>query len=199
MPGTLRASIQPAGVFLSTDGGVTWTPDDRDLAVTEVFGLAIDSQSAVYGRTRSGVFRLSNPRARWTAANVGLPASPTLDILALAVDPRDSRIVYAGTATHGAFKSLDAGQTWRPINVGLSAPEVVAAPADPGPARGRVKLIERIEGPGRPIVEALGIGERTEMSRPQDCNTCRCEVLRISSTDYLELGCACTRMACRTR
>jgi photosystem II stability/assembly factor-like uncharacterized protein len=36
-------------------------------------------------------------------------------VSALAFNPKDSRIVYAGAATGGVFKSIDRGVTWQPI------------------------------------------------------------------------------------
>jgi hypothetical protein len=34
-------------------------------------------------------------------------------------DPADSNILYAGTAGHGVFKTVDGGANWRQINDGL--------------------------------------------------------------------------------
>jgi hypothetical protein len=35
----------------------------------------------------------------------------------LAIDPNNTSVVYAGTAGTGAFKSVDGGATWNPLNV----------------------------------------------------------------------------------
>lgn len=185
-------------IYKSTDGGVTWRPSSAGVADPWISILAIAPQKphTVYARTESGIFRMTHRSGEWIPVNTGLPNPSTLRILALVADPRDPRIVYAGTATHGIFKSIDGGQNWRAVNAGLSAPEIVAAPPDPGLSRGRIKLIETLAGPGRPIIEGLGIGERTDISRPEDCNTCRCAVRRISPTEYLELECVCTLIGC---
>ena len=41
-----------------------------------------------------------------------------LDVWALAVDPQDSSILYAGTQATGVFKSTDGGATWNLANGG---------------------------------------------------------------------------------
>ncbi len=40
---------------------------------------------------------------------------PGQNISALAFNPKDSRTVYAGAATGGAFNSTDRGLSWRPV------------------------------------------------------------------------------------
>src|SRR5438128_379966 len=42
------------------------------------------------------------------------------DVGALAVDPSNPSIVYAGTYKGGVFKSTDGGQTWSPRNTGFT-------------------------------------------------------------------------------
>src|SRR5262245_6650452 len=39
---------------------------------------------------------------------------------AIAVDPSTPTTVYAGTDSGGFFKSLDGGDTWNPIDAGIS-------------------------------------------------------------------------------
>jgi hypothetical protein len=42
-------------------------------------------------------------------------------IQALAVDPFNPSVIYAGTAVGGVFKSTDTGETWLPSNNGLGS------------------------------------------------------------------------------
>lgn len=42
-------------------------------------------------------------------------------VSALAVDPKDARIVYAGSLGRGVFQSVNGGATWAPLNDGLPA------------------------------------------------------------------------------
>jgi len=48
----------------------------------------------------------------WTPINNGLAS---LNIRALAMNQRDSRILYAGTNGSGLYRSTDAGATWTPL------------------------------------------------------------------------------------
>ena len=52
----------------------------------------------------------------WTSIG---PESGT--VYALAIDPRDHSVVYAGT-NGGVFKSIDSGVHWSPVNAGLPMP-----------------------------------------------------------------------------
>lgn len=50
---------------------------------------------------------------------------------ALAIDPSNSRILYAGTEAGGVFKSTDAGESWRPASEGLATKSVRGLAIDP--------------------------------------------------------------------
>src|SRR3954465_14481062 len=60
-------------------------------------------------------------------------------ILALAIDPRNTDTLYAGTASGAVFKSIDGGSNWRAVNSGLtgvaeghtSIPALVIDPSSP--------------------------------------------------------------------
>lgn len=53
-------------------------------------------------------------------------------VYALAVDPRNPRIVYAGTEGAGVFRTLDGGTSWAPRSRGLGGtPWVIALAIDP--------------------------------------------------------------------
>src|SRR2546426_7570529 len=82
----------------------------------------------LYAGTCGGVFKSTDGGGSWSAANVGLSAT---SVLALAIDPQASTILYAGTSGGGAFKSSDGGGSWSAANVGLSATSVLALAIDP--------------------------------------------------------------------
>lgn len=52
-------------------------------------------------------------------------------VYALAIDPHQIQLVFAGTATHGIFKSQDGGEHWQPSNVGLKGLQVLALAISP--------------------------------------------------------------------
>jgi cysteine-rich repeat protein len=71
-------------------------------------------------------------------------------VLAIAIDPSDSAIVYAGTNA-GVFKSTDAGQTWGSANGGTSMFSVNVLAIDPhNPATVMAAAVAGYAGPGVP-------------------------------------------------
>ncbi|HEY8477730.1 MAG TPA: hypothetical protein VIN09_12780, partial [Chloroflexota bacterium] len=75
--------------------------------------------------------------SRQASAGVGAWTPMDLDNLrvnAVAVDPTNPSIVYAGTNGQGVFRSVDGGRTWSQINSGLQnvfVNDIVISPTDP--------------------------------------------------------------------
>lgn len=105
--------------------------------------IALDSAGSLYmtGRVSSPDFPLSNS-SQTTAGGAGLYRSESLapwalagnglgsvKVLALAADPRNNAVVYAGTS-HGVFKTADAGLNWK-SGSGLPADMVTSVAVDP--------------------------------------------------------------------
>jgi photosystem II stability/assembly factor-like uncharacterized protein len=110
------------GIFTSADGGEHWTaerlsaiPGDR----LYVGPLAVDGRNPgrAFAATNHGVYRRVD--GGWVPTNSGLGATA---VGALAVD---GRILYAGTAGDGLFRSADHGLRWSPANDGLVRSVVV--------------------------------------------------------------------------
>ena len=111
-------------VFKSTDGGGSWSGLNNGLSKIYVYALAIDSTNAntIYGAgTQVGrdgvVIKSTNSGGSWSAS---YPVSPDgyVDMHALAVDPNNPNIIYAGGRL-GVFKSTNGAQSWIPVNSGL--------------------------------------------------------------------------------
>jgi len=51
--------------------------------------------------------------------------------LALAIDPKNPSIIYAGTYGGGVFESTNGGASWSAINSGLTNLDVLALAIDP--------------------------------------------------------------------
>ncbi len=84
-----------------------------------------------------GVYRTANGGASWTqqativTAN-GVGSIATADILALAMDPQDSKAIYAGTKAAGLVYSLDGAATWQQArHAGLREGAIAAVAVDP--------------------------------------------------------------------
>jgi photosystem II stability/assembly factor-like uncharacterized protein len=107
-----------SGVYESKDGGETW----HQLAGTR--GVRIESLSMWPGDphimaagTEKGVYFSSDAGVNWKLISKA-DNNEMQDITALAFDPADSKILYAGTP-HLPWKTTDGGATWNPTHEGL--------------------------------------------------------------------------------
>jgi hypothetical protein len=104
------------GIARSLDGGITW---EKVLDHYDVRALVV-SGGTVFAVTATGFLRGSNRGSSWRSLGRGLP---TLDLAALALDPRRPIVLYAAGANGGIFRSADGGSTW------ISTPAARAVPA----------------------------------------------------------------------
>jgi photosystem II stability/assembly factor-like uncharacterized protein len=79
------------------------------------------------GTQGGGVFKSTNFGGTWTEVNIGLANT---SIQALAVDPLNAQVVYAGTGA-GVFRSVDGAATWQPFSEGLNNTAIRALLVDP--------------------------------------------------------------------
>jgi photosystem II stability/assembly factor-like uncharacterized protein len=107
-----------AGLFVSSDGGATWTrpAEMRGQAVLSLTLAPSDPRTMVAG-TFEGVFRSVDGGEHWQRI------SPTGDkelheVESLAIDPADPDTIYAGT-WHLPWKTTDGGKTWKSIKQGI--------------------------------------------------------------------------------
>jgi hypothetical protein len=87
--------------------------------------IAIDpgDSDIVYGaRDGEGIFKSVDGGTSWTPVNDGLGS---FSIFALAVDPQNTSVLYAGTSS-GVFKSANGGARWEAASVGLESSEDLA-------------------------------------------------------------------------
>ena len=127
-----RNALQPQNLgdvaYKTTDGAASWTP----VRFGERFYLqawAIDplDSANVYAGTTAGVFKSTDEGRSWIKTNSGLTS---LDVRALAVDPKNPVTVYAATSGGGLFKSTDRGSRWSPANAGLTNTNVQSLALD---------------------------------------------------------------------
>ncbi len=139
-PDVIYAGMLFYGIYRSTDGGQTWTRLSNGLPAQNQFtrvqiAIAPSDPDVMYASftdtdwmSLEGFYYSNDGGASWTRRN-GTP-----DYLypqgfydhTIAVDPFDSRVVYAGGVYpynffyHGLMKSTNAGITWSDITVGSS-------------------------------------------------------------------------------
>src|SRR5574341_108749 len=120
IPSTLYAGTFDAGVFKSTDNGLTWTA--TGLTSYQVGALVLDpgTPTTLYAGTGGGgVFTSKDAGNTWAAINAGLTDTA---VLALALDHSRPSTLYAGTSS-GVFKSTDGGDTWAATSLTSMEPD----------------------------------------------------------------------------
>jgi photosystem II stability/assembly factor-like uncharacterized protein len=153
--GPAYAAVLGRGIFTRVDG--TWRPANApvptDCCVESVVDtVAVDPRHAanVYASTNGAVFRSANGGATWSESPLPALFGDGVDVSALAVDPKNSRTVYAlaaRDATTGdglrqsyeslVMKSMDGGRTW-PTRARVRAVDFPAAPAGSAQSAGHV-------------------------------------------------------------
>lgn len=141
-PDVQYTGSQGEGIWKSTDGGRVW----RQVLAFPGFGdvpVALAVDPAQSRRVYAAVLRAvpSSPhdlpprgeiwRSKDGGATWGRLLTTAAPILALAIDPTDPRVVYAGLDHLGVLKSADRGATWRAARRGLKAYTVLDVAADP--------------------------------------------------------------------
>jgi photosystem II stability/assembly factor-like uncharacterized protein len=70
----------------------------------------------------------------WKRVNIGQDFARDT-VTAIAIDPKDPDVLYAGTENAGIYKSIDGGQSWRPALNGLGATRIDSLVIDPSNPR----------------------------------------------------------------
>ena len=107
------------GFFKSKDGGLTWreAPELRKEALHSMTQAESNPDILLVG-TITGVYRSNDSGETWTPLPTIPKAGNEVDVESLAIDPRDSNIIYAGT-WYLPYKSTDGGQSWKIIKNGI--------------------------------------------------------------------------------
>jgi photosystem II stability/assembly factor-like uncharacterized protein len=102
-----------AGIYKTTNGGATWSATGSDLLP---LSLIIDptDPNILYAGFNGDLQKTTDGGDTWVSSANGID-NPL--VFSFAIDPNNTSVVYAGTAGTGAFKSVDGGITWNPLNV----------------------------------------------------------------------------------
>jgi photosystem II stability/assembly factor-like uncharacterized protein len=121
-PTTLYASGGTfAAIFKSTDRGDTWEKLTLPVGGTShLYDLALDPKNGerLWAATEDGLLVSTDGGASWTRSD---NRTGRYLVAAVAVDPRDSSHLLAGTGGEGVFVSRDGGASWAPSGSGLAA------------------------------------------------------------------------------
>jgi photosystem II stability/assembly factor-like uncharacterized protein len=120
--GTFADQMAAAGIYVSRDGGLTWTPaNDTVSGNANVIDLAVDRNDSrtVYAATgNQGLLKTTDGGQSWRRINQGLSASPTA--LSVTIHPTNPSTLYAGLGAGGLYRSWNSGDTWQAVPAGLN-------------------------------------------------------------------------------
>lgn len=107
------------GLFESFDGGKTWSvqSDFKNVGVRALAASQSTPSEFVAGTTSKGVFLSADSGKTWK--QISDPSNLEMQgISALAVDPKNADVIYAGTS-HLPWRTTDGGKTWESIHSGM--------------------------------------------------------------------------------
>ena len=117
---------------VKADNGYSWIPMNKGLADMIFRGNSISTlivypknTQTLYAAASNGVYRSMDGGASWTQAGL-----KDKTVRSLAVNPKDSKIIYAEVQDAGLFKSTDSGRTWTQINTGLTNIQITSIAID---------------------------------------------------------------------
>jgi photosystem II stability/assembly factor-like uncharacterized protein len=99
-------------ILTSRDAGRSWRATGRGPGAASISAFAVDARTATaYAAIGGGIAKMTG--GRWRTVNTDQ------SVTALAVDPRDPDVVYAGEGGDlaGLLKSTDGGRSWRALRV----------------------------------------------------------------------------------
>ena len=117
--------------------GATWEPIGPPGGIVRSISFGRSNPDVVYAAVLGGgIFRSADAGVTWSGAAAGLSS---LRAVAVAADPTDDRVAFAGTyqggePAGGVFKTTDGGATWVPSGDGLVNHQITALRIDPAAA-----------------------------------------------------------------
>lgn len=114
-----------SGVYISTNGGESWTSTGMDSILTVSFAVTPDGTGGtnLFAGTAHGVYLSTNDGISWSLASEGLPKSPNDSLVFESVSyfAVSGRNLFANTVYDGVFLSTNNGTSWTAVNTGLTS------------------------------------------------------------------------------
>jgi photosystem II stability/assembly factor-like uncharacterized protein len=118
LAGTWVLGSDDGGLFVSTNGGHTWTsnPEMEHQSIRALTAAPSNGRIVVAG-TLKGVYRSDDSGTHWKL--ISPPGSTEIhEVESIAIDPTNPEIIYAGT-WHLPWKTTDGGANWSNIKQGI--------------------------------------------------------------------------------
>jgi photosystem II stability/assembly factor-like uncharacterized protein len=110
----------PTGVYRTTDGGLTWTPNDYYIPSVNSLSLI---GGTLYAATSGGPYQSIDGGKSWTSlTSTGLSGIGGVGIIV--ENPSGTNLFYANAA--GVFRSTNSGASWQSCHSGIIAGQISA-------------------------------------------------------------------------
>ncbi len=112
-PRIMIAGTENAGIFVSHDGGKTWSQSGNGIDSLAIYTVSFDpkDERILYaGGYDTGFMKSTDGGKTWKSFDSGLSEET---IHGIAVDPDNPQDIYVATIPGGVFKSADGGKTWK--------------------------------------------------------------------------------------
>lgn len=123
-----------AGVYLTTNGGDSWTRTLSDETINSV-EFATSDPNIAYAGSAGSIYRSSDGGQTWdrvsSPPNWGPPGIIGGFPIDFQVDPRDPNRLFANNYGGGNFLTTDGGRTWAAASDGYTGAQVRALAVDP--------------------------------------------------------------------
>ena len=135
--GTIYLGGDVAGVYKTADHGKHWRLINNGLKGYGVYSLAVDRRNpeTVYAATTDGLHKSTDGGEHWQfiaksgPRDLRITAERDVSVRAIAVDPSDGNVVYAGSPGGKVYKSTDGALTWKEVyQVPTTVPAEAAVP-----------------------------------------------------------------------
>jgi hypothetical protein len=115
--GDFLAGVSGAGLYRSTDDGITWTPVALSFSQASILALARKpGDSLIFLATQNNAYRSTDDGLMWNPCS----GNPSPDAILGFVYQHSSATWYAATRWEGVFRSTDDGLSWSRANGGLT-------------------------------------------------------------------------------
>lgn len=115
---SLYVGLKKGGILFTQDGGESWNFSEI-FTSEKVYGLVFDPTSprviyasAIY-QNRGKIFKSLDKGETWNEIYTSAADGPL--IVSLAIDKRNSQVLYASTSDNQVIKSFDGGNSWKNI------------------------------------------------------------------------------------
>ena len=134
-PSIVLAGTGGAGVFRSTDGGLSWHRSSSGMphdTIVFTFTFAPSAPNTVFAGTyASGVYRSTDAGRSWVRITSGIDVA---SFNYIAVDPANAARLFIGSAS-GLWRTTDGGKTWTlltwPSTDSIAGEALAIAPSNP--------------------------------------------------------------------